>query len=172
MRIALELKLRCRALSAEIAALGREIARRAAELAPELLALPGCSALTAARLLGETAGAMRFASAARFAMHAGVAPLPVSSGRSNRYRLNRRGNRRLNAALHRIAITQLRCHEPAKLDMARKRAEGKSIREGLRCLKRHLARTVWQAMRSAEVRRGAAPTDACSVSQPALALAI
>ena len=168
--IARELTLRCHALSAEIAALGREIAARAAELAPELLALPGCGALTAARLLGETAGAMRFASAARFAMHAGVAPLPVSSGRSNRYRLNRRGNRRLNAALHRIAITQLRCHEPAKLYMSRKRAEGKSTREGLRCLKRHLARTVWQAMRSAEVRRGAAPSDACPATQPALAL--
>ncbi len=117
-RVACELTRRCRTLSAEIAALGREISRRAAELAPELLELPGCGALTAARLLGETAGALRFA------MHAGVAPLPVSSGRSDRYRLNRRGNRRLNAALHRIAITQLRCHEPAKLYMARKRTEG------------------------------------------------
>ena len=169
--IARELTRRCRTLSAEIAALGREIARRTAELAPELLALPGCGALTAARLLGETAGAMRFASAARFAMHAGVAPLPVSSGRSNRYRLNRRGNRRLNAALHRIAITQMRCHEPAKLYMSRKRAEGKSTREGLRCLKRHLARTVWQAMRSAEARRAVAPAAACPATQPAPALA-
>ena len=61
-----------------------------------------------------------------------------------------RGNRRLNAALHRIAITQMRCHEPARLSMRRKRAEGKRTREGLRCLKRHLASTVWQAMRSAE----------------------
>ena len=55
--------------------------------------------------------------------------------------------------------------------MARKRTEGKSTREGLRCLKRHLARTVWQAMRSAEVRRGAAPTDACPATRPDLALA-
>ena len=59
------------------------------------------------------------------ALHAGVAPLPVSSGQSNRYRLNRRGNRQLNAALHRIAATQLRMHEPAQLFVARKRAEGK-----------------------------------------------
>ena len=114
-RLARELAARCHTLSAEIAALGREIAVRAAALAPELLALPGCGALTAACLLGETAGAERFRSAARFAMHTGVAPLPVSSGTSSRYRLNRHGNRRLNAALHRIAITQLRCHEPAKL---------------------------------------------------------
>jgi len=105
------------------------------------------------------------------ALHAGVAPLPVSSGQSNRYRLNRRGNRQLNAALHRIAATQLRMHEPAQLFVARKRAEGKSTREALRCLKRHLARTVWRAMRSAEARRQAALTDACSATEPALALA-
>ena len=105
------------------------------------------------------------------ALHAGVAPLPVSSGQSNRYRLNRRGNRQLNAPLHRIAATQLRMHEPAQIFVARKRAEGKSTREALRCLKRHLARTVWQAMRSAEARRQAALTDACSATEPALALA-
>jgi transposase len=133
-RLARILSERCRSLTREIDALEREIAALAAELAPELLALPGCGALTAARLLGETAGAARFASAARFAMHAGVAPLPVSSGQSNRYRLNRRGNRQLNAALHRIAVTQLRMHEPAQLFVARKRAEGKSTREALRCL--------------------------------------
>jgi len=171
VRIARILTERCRSLTREIAALGREIAGRAAALAPELLALPGCGALSAACLLGETAGAERFASAPRFAMHAGVAPLPVSSGQTSRHRLNRRGNRRLNAALHRIAITQMRCHEPAQLYMARKRAEGKSTRERLRCLKRHLARTVWQAMRSAEARRQTAPSDACPAPQPALALA-
>ena len=131
---------------------------------------PAAAPSRAASLVGETAGAERFASAARFAMHAGVAPLPVSSGQSNRHRLNRRGNRRLNAALHRIAITQLRCHEPAQAYVARKRAEGKSTREGLRCLKRHLARTVWQAMRSAEARRQTC-ADACPATRPALALA-
>ena len=81
---------------------------------PSCSRCPAAAPLTAAHLLGETAGAERFASAARFAMHAGVAPLPVSAGRRNRHRLNRRGNRRLNSALHRIAITQLRMHEPAK----------------------------------------------------------
>ena len=65
----------------------------------------------------------------------------------------------------------MRCREPAKLYWARKRTEGKSTREGLRCLKRHLARTVWQAMRSAEMRRRALQTDACPAAQPALALA-
>jgi transposase len=104
-------------------------------------------------------------------MHAGVAPLPVSSGQSNRHRLNRRGNRQLNAALHRIALTQLRMHAPAQLFVARKRAEGKSTREALRCLKRHLARIVWRELRKAEAGRGALHTDACPATQPALALA-
>ena len=96
-------------------------------------------------------------------MHAGDGTLPVSSGKNNSFRLN--------AALHRIAITQLRCHEPAKFYMARKRAESKSTREGLRCLKRHLARTVGQAMRSAEAQRHTSPSDACPVTPPVLALA-
>jgi transposase len=170
-RIARELTTRCRTLTSEIDALEREIAALSVELAPELLELPGCGPLTAACLLGETAGALRFASEARFAMHAGVAPLPVSSGQTQRYRLNRRGNRQLNAALHRIAITQMRTHEPAKAFMTRKRAEGKSTREALRCLKRHLARTVWQTLRVAEVRRTCVPKGVDRSTQPALALA-
>ena len=76
VRIARELTERCRTLSAEIDALEREITALSAELAPELLALPGCGALTAACLVGETAGALRFASEARFAMHAASRPCP------------------------------------------------------------------------------------------------
>jgi len=169
-RIARELTARCRTLTCEIDALEREIEQLTTELAPELLALPGCGALTAACLLGETAGAERFASGARFAMHAGVAPLPASSGQTQRYRLNRRGNRQLNAALHRIAITQMRTHEPARAFMARKRAEGRSKREALRCLKRHLARTVWQTLRAAEARREAMLAATITSTQPALML--
>jgi transposase len=170
-RIARELVARCRSLSAEISGLGREIAVLAEKLAPELLALPGCGALSAASLLGETAGAQRFASAARFAMHAGVAPLPVSSGQSNRHRLNRRGNRQLNAALHRIALTQLRMHAPAQLFVARKRSEGKSTREALRCLKRHLARIFWRELRNAEARRELLPVCSDPLARAALPLA-
>ncbi len=170
-RLARELTLRCRTLTGEIDSLEREIALLSAGLAPELLALPGCGALTAACLLGETAGAERFASEARFAMHAGVAPLPASSGKTQRHRLNRRGNRQLNAALHRIAITQMRTHEPAQAFMARKRAEGKSTREALRCLKRHLARTVWRTLRAAEARREVMLDLQGPSTQPAMALA-
>ena len=170
-RIALDLTGRCRSLSREIDALEREVTQLAAELAPELLELPGCGALTAACLIGETAGALRFASEARFAMHAGVAPVPVSSGRSDRYRLNRRGNRQLNCALHRIAITQMRTHEPARAFLAGKRAEGKTKREALRCLKRHLARTVWRKLYAAETRREAMLAGTDTSTPPALALA-
>ena len=171
VRIALDLTCRCRSLSREIDALEREVTALAEELAPELLALPGCGGLTAACLIGETAGALRFASEARFAMHAGVAPVPVSSGRTDRYRLNRRGNRQINCALHRIAITQMRTHEPARAFLAGKRAEGKTKREALRCLKRHLARTVWRALCASETRREAMLADIDRSTQPALALA-
>ena len=78
-------------------------------MAPTLLALPGCGELTAAKLIGETAGVTRFKSEAAFARHSGVAPIPVWSGNTaGRVRLTRSGNRQLNAALHRIAITQIR----------------------------------------------------------------
>lgn len=83
-------------------------------------------------------------------MHAGVAPLQASSGASHRHRLNRRGNRQLNAALHRIAITQMRVHEPARTFVARKRSEGMGNREAIRCLKRQLARRVFNTMRAIE----------------------
>ncbi len=170
-RIARRLTERCRELNAEIAALEREIEQLTEDLAPELLELPGVGGLTAASLVGETAGARRFASPARFAMHAGVAPLPVSSGQTQRHRLNRRGNRRLNCALHRIAITQMRMHEPARLYLERKRTEGKSTREALRCLKRHLARAVWRLLCSAEEQRETMLADSDSSTRPALLLA-
>lgn len=146
--ICLELVERIGEINVRERALAREIERLVREVAPALLEIPGCAALTAAKLVAEIANVDRFATEARFAMHAGVAPLLASSGASHRHRLNRRGNRQLNAALHRIAITQLRIHEPAKAFVARKRAEGMSTREALRCLKRQLARVVFNTMRT------------------------
>jgi len=64
--------------------------------------------------------------------------------------LNRSGNRQLNCALHRIAVTQARMHPPARAYLERKQAEGKSRREALRCLKRHLARVVYRTLRAIE----------------------
>jgi transposase len=90
-------------------------------------------------LIAEVAGIERFRSQAKLARIAGVAPIPASSGNRTRFRLDRGGNRQLNAAFHRIAVTQLRCHQPAKDYVARRLAEGKTKREALRCLKRHLS---------------------------------
>ena len=154
-RIALELVRRCRELTAEVRALEREIRTLMRALAPELLALPGCSALLAAQLVGQVAGAGRFSGEAAFAMHSGTAPLPVSSGKSTRHRLNRTGNRRLNAAIHMIAIPQARMHPPAIAFVERKQSEGMSRREARRCLKRYIARTVFRALlRSEQARAG------------------
>jgi transposase len=141
---------RCRSLTLEINRIERAIKSLMELLAPELLAMPGCGALTSARLIGETGGASRFKGEAAFAMHTGTAPLPVSSGQTSRHRLNRSGNRRLNSAIHIIAITQVRMHEPARAFMARKKAEGKSGREALRCLKRYIARSVFGILREVD----------------------
>ena len=119
--------------------------------------------LTAAKLIGETAGVNRFASEAQLAMHAGAAPLPASSGKKQRHRLNRSGNRQLNCALHRIAVSQSRHHPPARAYLARKEAEGKTRKEALRC-QRHLARTVYRALRSLEEERMTSTTKAALVA--------
>jgi transposase len=126
--------------------LQREIETLVQAKAPQLLELTGCGALTAAKILAETAGVQRFSSDAKLARLAGVAPIPASSGKHNRHRLDRGGNRQLNCALHRIAIVQGRTHEPARTFLAKKETEGKTHREALRALKRHLARVVWHAL--------------------------
>jgi len=146
VRIARELVRRIAELTRRANELERELASLVAAQAPALLELPGCGTLTAAKLLGESAGAERFRGDAQLAMHAGAAPLQASSGNRNRHRLNRSGNRQLNCALHRIAATQGRHHPPARAYLARKEAEGKSRKEALRCLKRHLARTVYRTL--------------------------
>ena len=146
VRICRELVRRIVELSRRERELERELASLLAIEAPALLELPGCGVLTAAKLVGEIAGPDRFADDARLAMHAGAAPLPASSGKRQRHRLNRSGNRQLNCALHRIAVTQGRCHPPARAYLARKEAEGKNRKEALRCLKRHLARTVYRTV--------------------------
>jgi len=149
-RIARELVRRCRELTRRIRELERQLAALVDAHAPALLSHVGCGPLTAAKLLAEVAGIDRFSSEAKLAKHAGSAPLDASSGRQQRHRLNRHGNRQLNCALHRIAITQARCHPPARAYLARKRAEGKSNREALRCLKRHLTRAIFHTLKEIE----------------------
>src|SRR5262249_47519915 len=125
-----------------------ELERRTADLAPALLELPGCGALTAAKLLAEVGPIDRFNSDAQLARHSGVAPLEASSGRVQRHRLDRGGNRQLNAAFYRMAITPARYHPPARAYLERKQAEGKSRREAIRCLKRLLTRRVFNTLKA------------------------
>jgi transposase len=148
VRLARELVSRCRSLNRSIAELDAELERRTTAVAPGLLELPGCAAVTAAKLLAEIGPIDRFHSDAQLARHGGVAPLEASSGRVQRHRLDRGGNRQLNAALYRIAITQSRYHPAARAYLERKRAEGKSRREAIRCLKRQLARAVFNTLKT------------------------
>jgi transposase len=140
VRVARELVTRIRALTREINALEAELRALVQAQRPRLLAETGCGALTAATLIGRTAGAQRFATDARFARQSGTAPIPASSGNHTRHRLHRGGDRQLNRALHMIAITRAR-HDPAtRAYLDRKTAEGKTRKQAIRCLKRHLAR--------------------------------
>ncbi len=148
VRIARDLLGRCKTLTRVIVELDRDLHLRVTGIAPQLLQLPGCGPLSAAKLLCEIGPIGRFPSDAQLARHAGVAPLDASSGKHQRHRLDRGGNRQLNCALHRIAITQGRVHPPARAYLERKQAEGKSRREAIRCLKRQLARTVYVTLRN------------------------
>src|SRR5687767_12575742 len=142
VRIAHDELRRLRELTQAVRALEREITELVARLAPQLLSEPGFGPL----LVGEIAGAQRFATAAKLARAAGVAPIPASSGNTQRQRLDQGGNRQINAALHRVIVTRARCHQPTRDYIARRRSEGKSTREAIRCLKRYLARRVWRLL--------------------------
>ncbi|MFC9769584.1 transposase [Rhodococcus jostii] len=135
-----------RRLTVEIDEPNGEITSRTAVLAPSLLAIPGSGPLIAAKLVGETAHVDRFRSKDAFARHNGTAPLPVWSSNRARHRLSRTGNRQLNAAIHRIALTQARCHPDARALLARRKASGDGGMEALRILKRRLSDVVFKAM--------------------------
>lgn len=106
----------------------------------------GVAPLTAG-LLAAALGGRSFATDAQLASFAGTAPLPASSGEHARHRLNRGGNRRLNALIHRIALVQLRGNADAQAYVAKRRAEGKTQREAIRCLKRYITRRVYRPWR-------------------------
>ena len=141
VRIARDELRRIRELSQTIKALEAEIAQLVAQIAPQLLSEPGLGPLTAAKLVGEIAGAQRFASDAKLARAAGVAPIPVSSGNTNRHRLDRGGNRqdqrhhpshrrhppalsRRDPGLHRAQTRRRQEHQGSDLDLPRCRGHG------------------------------------------------
>jgi transposase len=135
-------------LTKSVNQLQRRIEGLAAELAPSLLKLAGCGGLSAAKLIAETADVRRFHSAAAFAKHNGTAPIPVWSGNQERHRLNRGGNRQLNVALHRIAITQLRIGGAGRDYVARRMAMGNTKREAIRLLRRQISDEVYRRLRA------------------------
>lgn len=147
-RLALSLVDHARRLTVEIDQLTAEITTAITAIAPTLLAIPGCGVLTAAKIVGETAGVTRFRSKDAYARHNGTAPLPVWSSNRARHRLSRTGNRQLNAALHRIALTQAHWHPEAKTLIARRIAGGDGGMEALRTLKRRLSDVVYRALRT------------------------
>jgi transposase len=149
VRIARDELRRLRELTQAINQLEREITELVQQLAPQLLTEPGFGPLVAAKLVGEVAGAQRFTTSATLARAAGVAPIPASSGTTQRQRLDQGGNRQINAALHRVIVTRARCHQPTRDYIARRRSEGKNTREAIRCLKRYLARRVWRLLQAA-----------------------
>lgn len=143
----------------ELVAEVRELGRRAAALRARigtlvaghpLLGLPGIGPLVAARLIAETGDVGRFRSPDAFAMLAGVAPIPASSGETRRMRLNRGGNRRLNRALYTIALSQAWSHPPARAYVDRKRSEGMSWTEAIRCLKHRISRPVFRLLQAGQ----------------------
>jgi transposase len=137
---------RIRALNAEVCDLESELERLVRRTVPALLAEFGVGPITAARLYCSWSHRGRLRNDGAFAMLAGSAPIPASSGQTIRHRLNRAGDRQLNYALHTIVLTRLR-HDPAtRAYAARRTAEGKTPREIQRCLKRYLARHLFRIL--------------------------
>lgn len=134
-------------LSREILACRRRIEKSVRHVAPNLIALQGCGELTAARIVAEAANVKRFRSEAAFARYAGLAPIPHTSGSATvRLRPGRHGNRRLNSAIHRIAITQTIHEGHGQAYFRRRVSEGDSRQRALHALKRRLARVVFNRL--------------------------
>ena len=117
----------------------------------------GVGPVVAARILGHTGDASRFANRAHFAAYAGVAPIEASSGAVQRHRLSRKGNRQLNSALHTMAITQMVHPGPGQDYYRRKLAEGKTRGEARRALKRHLANVIYATLVADQQRAAGSP---------------
>jgi transposase len=141
------LAIRHQGLSAELAVLDRELGRLTLEAAPALCGLTGVGPDVAGALLvaaGDNPERLR--SDAAFASLCGVSPVPASSGKTNRHRLNRGGDRIANNALWRIVMVRLTCDQRTTTYVARRTAEGMAKRDIVRCLKRYVAREVFHAL--------------------------
>jgi len=142
-----DLARRIQGLNAEMRAIDQALVVLINQTAPTLLELYGAGVDSAASLL-VTAGdnPERLGSERSWAHLCGVTPIPASSGKVIRYRLNRGGDRNANAALYRIVLTRMSSHQETRTYVARRRAEGLSTPEVMRCLKRYVARQVFKQL--------------------------
>jgi transposase len=157
VRIGRELVEAIRQRTRRIRELERELLLLVRGYSPRLLDEVGMGPLTAAKLIGELAGARRFATDAKLARSSGVAPIPISSGASNRHRLDRGGNRQLNLAFHRLAVNRAKYDATTAAYLARKQAEGRTRMDALRCLKRHLVRRIHKLLTAPTERPAPVP---------------
>ena len=146
VRVAREQIAQIRSLNRQAGQLEAELAELVETHRPKLLAEQGCGPLTAAILIGHTAGVKQFRKHSSFGLQTGTAPIPCSSGQRTQHRLNRGGDRQLNHALHIIAITRAQRDPATKAYLERKEAEGKSTKGAIRSLKRHLARRFYHLL--------------------------
>ncbi|WP_026185337.1 IS110 family transposase [Salinispora pacifica] len=126
----------------------RQIRDLVTAMCPPLLKQPGIGPVTAAVALISWSHHGRVRSEAAFAALAGVSPVPASSGRTVRHRLNRGGDRTLNSAIHTIAKSRQRYHQPTKDYITRRTTEGHTPREITRVLKRYIARQIWRIIQA------------------------
>jgi transposase len=148
----------------EVRHLDRRIAKAAGDIEAAVAAsgttltqLHGIGTVSAAKIISRVGHVHRFRSAAAFATYTGTAPIEVSSGEFVRHRLSRAGDRQLNACLHIMALTQIRSDTPGRAYYQRKRSEGKSKREAMRCLKRRLSDAVYRQLTRDAHPHGADP---------------
>jgi len=157
-RLAAELITEIRHLDRRISVANTEITAAVQASRSTLTELRGIGDLNAGKILARVGDVHRFRSAAAFASYTGTAPIEVSSGDVVRHRLSRAGDRQLNCCLHTMAITQLQRDCPGRTYYLRKRADGKSHKEALRCLKRRLSDVVYRCLiRDADQQNGAGP---------------
>ena len=142
------------ALHLEIRTLEKQLSNLTQLVAPQLTELPGVGQdVASALLLTAGNGGSRLRSEAAFSMLCGSSPIQASSGLVQRHRLNRGGDRQANAALHRVVMVRLKYHQPTKEYMARRRAEGKSKADVIRCLKRYIAREIYRVITTPRVEQ-------------------
>jgi transposase len=164
--LATELTEDLRGVDAAIRQTRKKLVTAVAAAGTSLTGLFGVGPVIAAMVIGDVRHVFRFPDRDHFAAYDGTAPIEISSGGRKIYRLSRRGNRRLNHAIHMAAVTQIRYqHSPGRAYYDKKLAEGKTGKEALRCLKRQISDAIFACLQ-ADARRAPAPSAKSPGGQP------